>query len=136
MKKKVSFLKKLIYDENFTFYAEKYEVSELLKETLNTFILIKDMNEIDKKIISAYIVSMTHSKSDILEVIFLAKLTGLVKFKDSKIITDLKIVPLYETISDLQNAPKLLIELIEDDAFSLFLKNHKMFQEVMLGYSR
>ena len=28
-----------------------------------------------------------------------------------------------------------MIELIEDDAFSLFLKNHKMFQEVMLGYS-
>ena len=25
-----------------------------------------------------------------------------------------------------------MIELIEDDAFSLFLKNHKMFQEVML----
>ena len=50
------------------------------------------MNEIDKKIISAYIVSMTHSKSDILEVIFLAKLTGLVKFKRSKIVTDLKIV--------------------------------------------
>ena len=120
--KKCYFLKKLIYDENFTFYAEKYEASELLKETLNTFVLIKDMTEIDKKIISAYIVSMTHSKSDILEVIFLAKLTGLVKFKGSKIVTDFKIVPLYETISDLQNAPKLLIELIEDDVFSLFLK--------------
>ena len=48
------------------------------------------MNEIDKKIISAYIVSMTHSKSDILEIIFLAKLTGLVKFKNSKIITRFK----------------------------------------------
>ncbi len=133
--KKCYFLKELIYNENFTFYAGKYELSDLLKETLDTFILIKYMNEIDKKIISAYIVSMTHSKSDILEIIFLAKLTGLVKFRDGKIVTDLKIVPLYETISDLQKAPKLLLELIEDDAFSLFLKNHKMFQEVMLGYS-
>ena len=47
----------------------------------------------------------------------------------------MKIVPLYETISDLQNAPKLLEELINDNVYSMFLNNHLRFQEIMLGYS-
>ena len=78
---------------------------------------------------------MTDSKSDILEVIFLGRITGLIKYKNKKISTWLKIVPLYETISDLQNAPKLLEELINDNLYNLFLSNHSRFQEIMLGYS-
>ena len=78
---------------------------------------------------------MTDSKSDILEVIFLGRVTGLINYKNKKISTWLKIVPLYETISDLQKAPKLLEELINDNVYNLFLCNHLKFQEIMLGYS-
>ena len=78
---------------------------------------------------------MTDSKSDILEVVFLSKITGMVKFKNKKISSKLKIVPLYETISDLKNAPKLLEELINDDLYNSIICNHSNFQEVMFGYS-
>ena len=65
----------------------------------------------------------------------LSRIAGLVNYKNGKISSKLKIVPLYETISDLKNAPKLLEELINDDLYSLILCNHLNFQEVMLGYS-
>ena len=89
---------------------------------------MKNAMRINKKIISSYIISMTDSKSDILEVIFLGRVTGLIKYKNRKISTGLKIVPLYETISDLQNAPKLLEELINDNVYNLFLCNHLRFK--------
>ncbi|MFL3005679.1 MAG: phosphoenolpyruvate carboxylase [Candidatus Neomarinimicrobiota bacterium] len=128
-------LKQLILSKNINFDKEIKKSSKLLEEVLGTFTLIKNSMRINKKIISSYIISMTDSKSDILEVIFLGRVTGLIKYKNKKISTWLKIVPLYETISDLQNAPKLLEELINDNVYNLFLCNHLKFQEIMLGYS-
>ena len=128
-------LKRLIFEENIIFDKKIKERSKLLEELLGTFSIIKNSMQMNKKIISSYIISMTNSKSDILEVIFIGRITGLIKYKNKKISTSLKIVPLYETISDLQNAPKLLEELINDKLYNLFLSNHSRFQEVMLGYS-
>ncbi len=128
-------LKKLILMEDINFAEEIKERSKILEEMLDTFQVIKNSMIINKKIISSYIISMTDSKSDILEVIFLGRVTGLIKYINKKISTCLKIVPLYETISDLQNAPKLIEELINDNVYNLFLDNHLRFQEIMLGYS-
>ncbi len=128
-------LKELIKRDNIDYDKEIKNRSKLLEEVLDTFSLMKNAMRINKKIISSYIISMTDSKSDILEVIFLGRVTGLIKYKNRKISTGLKIVPLYETISDLQNAPKLLEELINDNVYNLFLCNHLRFQEIMLGYS-
>ena len=128
-------LKRLILSESINFDKQIKERSKLLEEVVGTFLLIKNSMQINKKIISSYIISMTDSKSDILEVILLGRVTGLIRYKNKKISTNLKIVPLYETISDLQNAPKLLEELINDNLYNLFLCNHSSFQEIMLGYS-
>ena len=128
-------LKRLILEKSINYDKEIKNRSKLLEEVLGTFVLITNLMEINKKIISSYIISMTDSKSDILEVIFLGRVTGLIGFKNKKISTGLKIVPLYETISDLQKAPKLLEELINDNIYNLYLCNHSRFQEVMLGYS-
>lgn len=104
-------------------------------DLLKTFTIIRDELEIDKNSISSYIVSMTHSKSDILEILFLGKISGLVVYQSGKVISDLDIVPLYETISDLQNAPNLILELLNDELYKSHLEKKNRFQEVMLGYS-
>ena len=48
---------------------------------------------------------------------------------------NLNIVPLYETIPDLESAPKLLFNLFKDELYDSYLNNKNRFQEIMLGYS-
>ena len=72
---------------------------------------------------------------DSLEVLFLGKLFGLVTCTRGSLVTDLNIVPLYETIADLESAPKLLSDLFQDELYDSYLNNKNRFQEIMLGYS-
>ena len=110
-------------------------LSEKSQETLLTFLVIKNELLIDPDSISSYIVSMTHTKSDILEVLFLARLTGVLHYHDGKMDCGLHIVPLYETIADLQSAPRQFAELLDDDIYKKYLQSQGVFQEIMLGYS-
>ena len=105
---KCALLKNLIISKDNNFKIEDHDCTDLLLEVFSTFKVIKEYLEIDKEIISSYIISMTHSKSDIFEVLAIGKLSGLVFWTDNKLITNLNVVPLYETISDLQSAPVLL----------------------------
>ena len=110
-------------------------LSEQSQETLLTFLVIKKELLIDPNSISSYIVSMTHTKSDILEVLFLARLTGIIHYHDGKMDCGLHIIPLYETIADLQSAPAQFSELLDDDIYKKYLQSQGVFQEIMLGYS-
>lgn len=78
--------------------------------------------------IGVYIVSMTHGVSDILEVLLLAKQyqTGL-----------LQVVPLFETIDDLAEAPVIFTELLANPNYRETLPevDGRPMVEVMLGYS-
>ena len=132
---KCSLLKKLIHSEKNEFIINNFKCSKPLLEIYDTFKIIKQALEIDKDLISSYIISMTHSKSDVLEVLFLGKLFGLVTCTKGLIVTDLNIVPLYETITDLESAPKLLFNLFQDELYDSYLNNKNRFQEIMLGYS-
>jgi len=132
---KCSLLKKFIRSEQDVFKINNFKCSKLLLEVFETFKTIKELLEIDKKLISSYIISMTHSKSDVLEVLFLGKLFGLVSCNEGPLITDLNIVPLYETIPDLESAPELLSDLFQDELYDSYLNNKNRFQEIMLGYS-
>jgi phosphoenolpyruvate carboxylase len=78
--------------------------------------------------IEAYIVSMTHGVSDVLEVLILAK--------DAEITPGtLDAVPLLETIDDLDRGKALLTELLTCKPYRKFVDLRGGFQEVMLGYS-
>jgi phosphoenolpyruvate carboxylase len=72
-----------------------------------------------------YIISMTDAVSDILEVVYLMKLTGC----------SLPVAPLFETLDDLNRAPEVLSELFKHSAYMPVLKAAKRHQHVMLGYS-
>jgi len=109
--------------------------SEESNQLLKTLFTLKSELKKDLSSISSYIISMTHTKSDVLEVLFLFKLTGLIELDHHKINSYIDIVPLYETIEDLYNAPDLLNELINDNIYKQYLKSRNNFQEIMLGYS-
>ncbi len=83
--------------------------------------------------ISTYIVSKADSVSDLLEVYLLLKEVGLYQPGDTPS-SALMVVPLFETIGDLENAKSIM-----RDWFSLpemrALSASRGFQEVMIGYS-
>ena len=61
-------------------------------------------------------------------------LLDLIKCKYNQSIT-IEIVPLFETIDDLKNAPLIMQELYQNPEYLLHLKQHNMQQTIMLGFS-
>ncbi len=85
--------------------------------------------------VQCWIISMTHGVSDLLEVGIILKDAGLVRDTPEGLRSDLQIVPLLETIHDLEGAPELLDALFANPAYRQILEGQGMRQEVMLGYS-
>lgn len=86
--------------------------------------------------VQAYIVSMTHDASDLLEVLLLSKDAGLTRVDaDGTVHASIDVVPLFETIEDLRAAEGVLDELFQNDFYRKYLAGRGMRQEVMLGYS-
>jgi phosphoenolpyruvate carboxylase len=79
------------------------------------------------------IISKTDDVSDILEVAVLAKEAGLLRPAEG--VLDVNIIPLFETIGDLQNAAGVMDRLFSLPAYKALLESRRMEQEVMLGYS-
>ena len=79
------------------------------------------------------IISKTDDVSDILEVAVIAKETGLLRPLEGAL--DVNIIPLFETIGDLQNAAGVMDRLFALPAYMALLESRRKEQEVMLGYS-
>ena len=104
--------------------------------TLALFRLVAEMRgELDREAVGAFILSMTHSADDILGVYLLAKYAGL--FDDAAGVESctLPVVPLFESIDDLQRAPAIMTELLKVPMVRRTVRNHGNVQEVMIGYS-
>ncbi len=78
--------------------------------------------------IGSFIVSMTRSLSDLLVVYLFMREAGLLN-------TGLQVVPLFETIEDLEQAPAILDAFLKHPKPMSLRKQDQEFQEVMLGYS-
>lgn len=85
--------------------------------------------------VKAYIISMTHGISDMLEVMLLAKDARLIQLVDGRLAGGLDIVPLLETVDDLQRGKALLESLWKMPLYRRYLQQRDDHQEVMLGYS-
>ena len=89
--------------------------------------------------VTTYVISMTHGVSDILEVLLLAKEVGLTRWThehgEMRLTSDLDVVPLFETIDDLQRCDDLMRSLFADATYRAQLQARRGFQEIMLGYS-
>lgn len=112
--------------------SERTEVSE---KVLTVFEEIKDMLELDSSSFGSYIISMTHGVSDMLEVLIIAKEIGLWSYIDGEVSTQLDVVPLFETIEDLEASSSLMAQMFEDELFAKQIAARGNFQEIMLGYS-
>ena len=80
-----------------------------------------------------YVISKADSVSDILEVAVLLKEGGLLDPREGRL--DVDIVPLFETIGDLQRCGRIMDELLALPAYRRLLASRGGTQEVMLGYS-
>jgi phosphoenolpyruvate carboxylase len=78
--------------------------------------------------IGSFIVSMTRNLSDLLVVYLFMKETQLLN-------TSIKVVPLLETIEDLNNGPQILDRFLQHSITKIRASKMNYNQEVMLGYS-
>ncbi len=103
---------------------------------LGAYRAARDAHAAEPEALGAFIVSMTDSVSDMLEVLLIAREAGLWTLNaDGSVSSPVDAVPLFETISDLDAAPRLLAALFASPAYRRHLAARGDFQEVMLGYS-
>jgi phosphoenolpyruvate carboxylase len=83
------------------------------------------------------IISKAESVSDVLEVAVLLKEVGLVRVDAAtgSISSAIDIVPLFETIADLDNAHRTLDELLRHPRYRQLVRSRSDAHEVMIGYS-
>lgn len=83
-----------------------------------------------------YIISHTEDVSDLLEVLLLLKETGLARgtLNDS-MVTDLIVVPLFETIGDLRQAAPIMRDFYALPGIGTMMERSGAEQDIMLGYS-
>jgi phosphoenolpyruvate carboxylase len=110
-------------------------LSDQTGEIMSVFRLIGDLLELDRNSFGSYIISMTHGVSDMLEVLILAKEAGLWSLNDGKVESRIDVVPLFETIEDLEVCNRLMKEIYENELYGKQLNARNNFQEIMLGYS-
>jgi len=80
-----------------------------------------------------YIISHTETVSDLLEVLLLQKEMGLLRLAEEEL--DLMVIPLFETIPDLQRAAGIMETMIALPLMKRLIAKQGQIQEVMLGYS-
>ena len=116
-------------------YRNLEDLSDQTIELLDVFKMMRRVMLKDEDAIGAYIISMTHTVSDLLEVLLLAKEVGMWRMKYGVVKTVLDVVPLFETIEDLEMAAPLMDGLFKNSIYKRHLKARNNFQEIMLGYS-
>ena len=83
-----------------------------------------------------YIISHTEEVSDLLEVMLLLKEVGLLRGTlDDSAVSDLIVVPLFETIGDLRNAAPIMRAFYALPGIVEMMKRSGREQDIMLGYS-
>jgi phosphoenolpyruvate carboxylase len=116
---------------------ERARLSDRSRETLEVFELIARLQEeVSPETFGAYVISMTHTASHVLEVMFLARLAGLARREDAaRWHCALRVAPLFETIDDLTRIGAVLENLLDNPVYGALLGASGNVQEVMLGYS-
>jgi phosphoenolpyruvate carboxylase len=111
-------------------------LSAATQRTVAEFGALKDIQNRSSAAASPYILSMTTSAADIWDVLLLARQAGLLApAKGGSWRSSFDVVPLFETVNDLEACPEILDQLLSDPLYRRILHARGDFQEVMLGYS-
>ncbi|MGX7111836.1 phosphoenolpyruvate carboxylase [Gemella cuniculi] len=125
-------LKQLKDDPRPLSIGDENKQSDELKKELEIFRtarLLKD--KLGDNIIKQNIISHTTSISDLLELAIMLKEVGLA----GKDYARLQLVPLFETIEDLENSYDIMNNYLSLDIVREWVSDNKNYQEIMLGYS-
>lgn len=111
----------------------KQVFKEKCKDEYDFFESIYDVKtNYGKDSVNNYLISNCENLSDMLEVVFLLKIVNLVNNKNCS----LNIVPLFETIKDLNNSKEIMEKWFSLDFVKNIIKNSwNNTQQVLLGYS-
>ncbi len=117
--------------ENTKIQIDLNSISEELQDAFQYLNIAKDYQvKSGERAIHRYIISNTQNSCHLLEVIFLAIRSGW----DLDHLT-LDVVPLFETIGDLDQSERIMEELYSSPVYMEHLKKRKMKQYIMLGFS-
>ena len=116
--------------------ARRLALDDDTRRVLDTFRAVRTIQEESgAAAASTYIVSMATEAEDLLRVLLLARETGLVDLAAEPPVSRLDVVPLFETLDDLEHAPTVLRALFADPVYARQLAARGRRQEVMIGYS-
>lgn len=115
---------------------QRDNLSSRTQETLESFQVIRLMkSELGADSFGRYVISMTHTASHVLEVMFLAAQCGLAGKINDHWFCHFGISPLFETIHDLERVEPVLTTLLDNPVYMKLLNASGERQEIMLGYS-
>jgi phosphoenolpyruvate carboxylase len=104
--------------------------------TLGLLRMIAETRDLlDREAVGQFILSTTRSVADVLGVYVLAREAGLFVDGEGGARSTLRIVPLFETIEDLDRAPTIMRELLSHPVVQRTTRAFGGVQEVMIGYS-
>ena len=103
---------------------------EMVYNTLKTIEAIKEIQQMNgEKGANRYIISNNQTALNVMQLFAMLK---IVAFKDNLTVD---VVPLFETITDLENAPKVMEQLYTNPNYMAHLKIRGNKQTIMLGFS-
>lgn len=117
---KIEFLQREL-NNNRPLIPRRWSPSAEVREVLETCRVVADSH---RDAIHSYVISMARQASDVLAVKLLLKESGVER--------DVPVAPLFETLDDLERAPKVMSQLLSDASYRERVSQR---QEVMIGYS-
>ncbi len=112
------------------------ELSELARKELDiVFAAARAVQVFGAQAVPNYIISMCQSVSDMLEAAVLLKEAGLLDVSSAQTYAPVGIVPLFETIDDLQRGSAIMEAVLDLPLYRAMVHARGESQEVMLGYS-
>lgn len=127
----------LVENMGAEFELDLAQLSDEARETLDLFTLLRRVvRSYGISAIGQHILSMTRKPSDLLTIMWFWRWSEHVDGgdpRDEQML--LPIVPLFETIGDLQQAPQTMTELLGEPTYREYLRQQNDDQVVMIGYS-
>jgi len=125
-------LKQLKEDPRPLSINDENKQSEELRKELAIFRTARKLKDkLGDNVIKQNIISHTTSVSDLLELAIMLKEVGLVGGDFAR----LQLVPLFETIEDLENSYEVMDKYLSLDIVKKWVSDNRRYQEIMLGYS-
>jgi phosphoenolpyruvate carboxylase len=111
-------------------------LADATRRVLDTVRAVRTIQEeVGERGASTYIISMATCPEDLLRVMLLGREAGLVDLAADPPMSKLDVVPLFETLHDLEHATHVMGTLLKDPVYQRQLAARGNRQEVMIGYS-